>query len=100
MSVSHLYLIVGVLWLAVAAILIAHFLCKPKRRIVVRIAGLMWTREDFRRGFITGDTGSGKTRSEITLLLFQVFQNEPTWGGADNEGEGADLALARVAVVI
>ena len=62
--------------------LIAHFLCKPKRRIVVRLAGFTWTREDFCRGWlITGDTGSGKTRSGITPLLFQVFQNEPTWGG-------------------
>ncbi len=29
---------------------------------------------------ITGDTGSGKTRSGINQLLFQVFQNDPNWG--------------------
>jgi hypothetical protein len=41
---------------------IAHFLGKPKRRIVVRLAAFAWTREDFCRGWlITGDTGSGKT---------------------------------------
>jgi len=46
----------------------------------VRLAGFSWTRADFCRGWlITGDTGSGKTRSGITPLLFQVFQNEPTW---------------------
>ena len=55
----------------------------PKRsKVIVRLGGLSWTREDFCRGWlITGDTGSGKTRSGITPLLHQVFQNEPTWGG-------------------
>ncbi len=53
-----------------------------KKRVVVRIKGLTWTREDFCRGWlITGDTGSGKTRSGITPLLYQVFKNEPRWGG-------------------
>ena len=71
MSASQLCVIVGILWLAAATVLIAHFLCKPKRRIVVRLAGFAWTREDFCRGWlITGDTGSGKTRSGITPLLF------------------------------
>jgi type IV secretory pathway TraG/TraD family ATPase VirD4 len=40
------------------------------------------------RWLITGDTGSGKTRSEITPLLFQVFQNEPTWGGLCIDDKG------------
>jgi hypothetical protein len=48
------------------AVLIAHFLGKPKRRIVVRLAAFAWTREDFCRGWlITGDTGSGKTARSI-----------------------------------
>ncbi len=62
----------------------------PKRgKVVVRLGGLSWTREDFCRGWlITGDTGSGKTRSGITPLLHQVFQNEPTWGGLCIDDKG------------
>jgi hypothetical protein len=49
---------------------------------IVKLKGLCWTRQDFCRGWlITGDTGSGKTRSGVTPLLFQVFKNEPLWGG-------------------
>ncbi len=56
---------------------------------IVKLAGLQWTRADFCRGWlITGDTGSGKTRSGITPLLFQVFQNEPTWGGLCVDDKG------------
>ena len=56
---------------------------------MVRLAGFKWTRSDFCRGWlITGDTGSGKTRSGITPLLFQVFQNEPTWGGLCIDDKG------------
>jgi hypothetical protein len=40
------------------------------------------SREDFCRGWLsTGDTGSGKTRSGINQSLFQVFTNDPKWGG-------------------
>lgn len=61
----------------------------PRRRPVVRLAGFTWAREDFCRGWlITGDTGSGKTRSGITPLLFQIFQNEPTWGGLCIDDKG------------
>ena len=89
MSALAAVVIVGVLWLAAAAVLIAHFLRKPKSRVVVRLAGFSWTRGDFCRGWlITGDTGSGKTRSGITPLLFQVFQNEPTWGGLCIDDKG------------
>ena len=60
-----------------------------KKRIVVRLKGLAWTREDFCRGWlITGDTGSGKTRSGITPLLYQVFKNEPRWGGICIDDKG------------
>ena len=34
------------------------------------------------------DTGSGKTRSGITPLLYQVFQNEPRWGGLCIDDKG------------
>jgi hypothetical protein len=60
-----------------------------KRRVIVRLRGLSWTREDFCRGWlITGDTGSGKTRSGITPLLYQVFKNEPGWGGVCIDDKG------------
>ena len=76
-------------WLIALAILILHFARKRTDRVVVRLAGFKWTRADFCRGWlITGDTGSGKTRSGITPLLFQVFQNEPTWGGLCIDDKG------------
>jgi hypothetical protein len=56
---------------------------------IVKLKGLSWSREDFCRGWlITGDTGSGKTRSGITQLLYQVFQNEPNWGGLCIDDKG------------
>jgi hypothetical protein len=56
---------------------------------IVKLKGLAWSREDFCRGWlITGDTGSGKTRSGITQLLFQVFQNEKLWGGVCIDDKG------------
>ena len=62
---------------------------RPKRNVIVQLKGLRWTREDFCRGWlITGDTGSGKTRSGITPLLYQVFQNEPGWGGICIDDKG------------
>ncbi len=60
-----------------------------KSKVIVRLSGLSWTREDFCRGWlITGDTGSGKTRSGITPLLYQVFKNEPGWGGVCIDDKG------------
>ncbi len=62
---------------------------RPRKRLVARLGGFVWTREDFCRGWlITGDTGSGKTRSGITPLLHQVFTNEPTWGGLCIDDKG------------
>jgi len=62
---------------------------KRPQKIVARLKGMKWTREDFCRGWlITGDTGSGKTRSGITPLLFQVFTNEPDWGGVCIDDKG------------
>ena len=59
------------------------------RRPIVRLKGMIWTRDDFCRGWlITGDTGSGKTRSGITPLLHQVFENEPNWGGVCIDDKG------------
>ena len=62
---------------------------KLKKKTVVRLKGMQWSREDFCRGWlIAGDTGSGKTRSGITPLLFQVFTNEPDWGGVCIDDKG------------
>jgi len=62
---------------------------KRPQKIVARLKGMKWTREDFCRGWlITGDTGSGKTRSGITPLLFEVFTNEPDWGGVCIDDKG------------
>ena len=83
------YIFIAAFWLVAIVGLVSHFRARAKRRIVVRLAGFIWTREDFCRGWlITGDTGSGKTRSGITPLLFQVFQNEPTWGGLCIDDKG------------
>jgi type IV secretory pathway TraG/TraD family ATPase VirD4 len=72
-----------------AALLIIHCSRRSPKYVVVRLAGFTWTRDDFCRGWlITGDTGSGKTRSGITPLLFQVFKNEPTWGGLCIDDKG------------
>ena len=79
----------GTVCIALCLGLLLHWLRKPKSRAIVRLAGFSWTRADFCRGWlITGDTGSGKTRSGITPLLFQVFQNEPTWGGLCIDDKG------------
>ncbi len=57
--------------------------------IIVRLNGFAWSREDFCRGWlITGDTGSGKTRSGINQLLFQVFKNDKNWGGLCIDDKG------------
>lgn len=75
--------------LGAAANLVIQLLQKQKKHIVVRLAGFCWSRDDFCRGWlITGDTGSGKTRSGVTRLLYQVFQNEPTWGGLCIDDKG------------
>lgn len=82
------YVIAGALACVATFLVFLHVLRTPAR-IVVRLAGFTWTRADFCRGWlITGDTGSGKTRSGITPLLFQVFQNEPTWGGLCIDDKG------------
>ncbi|MBA2269643.1 MAG: hypothetical protein H0W20_03480, partial [Chthoniobacterales bacterium] len=89
MSATVCCAIVGVLWLVALSIVISHLSRRRKERVVIRLGGFKWTRADFCRGWlITGDTGSGKTRSGITPLLFQVFQNEPTWGGLCIDDKG------------
>jgi type IV secretory pathway TraG/TraD family ATPase VirD4 len=89
MTASVAYITAGLFWVAGILALISHFAGKRTGRAIVRLAGFKWTRADFCRGWlISGDTGSGKTRSGITPLLFQVFQNEPTWGGLCIDDKG------------
>jgi hypothetical protein len=89
MSGDTSLLIAVAIWLGTAVMLIARFLRSSEKSVIVRLAGFKWTRADFCRGWlITGDTGSGKTRSGITPLLFQIFQNEPTWGGLCIDDKG------------
>jgi type IV secretory pathway TraG/TraD family ATPase VirD4 len=81
--------VIAALCIVAAATLIIHCSRRSPKYVVVRLAGFTWTRDDFCRGWlITGDTGSGKTRSGITRLLYQVFQNEPTWGGLCIDDKG------------
>ena len=62
---------------------------RRKDHAIARLKGLSWTREDFCRGWlITGDTGSGKTRSGINQLLYQVFAHDPNWGGLCIDDKG------------
>src|SRR4030095_5019353 len=71
------------------ALLMALWPNQSRKRIVARLGGFQWTREDFCRVWlITGDTGSGKTRSGITPLLFQIFKYEPGWGGLCIDDKG------------
>ncbi len=75
----------GIFFVVVAALAVRRREQKP----IVRLNGLSWSREDFCRGWlITGDTGAGKTLSGINQLLFQVFQNEPRWGGICIDDKG------------
>jgi type IV secretory pathway TraG/TraD family ATPase VirD4 len=81
------YIAAVLLWMLATASLVSYF--RSTGHTIVRLAGFKWKRSDFCRGWlITGDTGSGKTRSGITALLFQVFQNEPTWGGLCIDDKG------------
>lgn len=77
--------------IAIALTVILTASAQPDRHspVVARLGGMTWTMEDFCRGWlITGDTGSGKTRSGITPLLYQVFKNSPGWGGLCIDDKG------------
>jgi type IV secretory pathway TraG/TraD family ATPase VirD4 len=88
-SADPIATIVVALCLVTAAVLIIRRWRRSTKHVVVRLAGFAWAGDDFCRGWlITGDTGSGKTRSGITRLLYQVFQNEPTWGGLCIDDKG------------
>jgi type IV secretory pathway TraG/TraD family ATPase VirD4 len=81
--------IVGGVVVAIVFCLTASGRSSPRSPVVAKLGGMTWTMEDFCRGWlITGDTGSGKTRSGITPLLYQVFSNSPGWGGVCIDDKG------------
>ena len=73
--------IVAASFAGIAAVALTTACEQMEEKFLVRLKGLAWTKEDFCRGWlVTGDTGSGKTRSGINQLLFQVFENEDNLG--------------------
>src|ERR1017187_2507851 len=63
----------------------------------IRMGGLSWSREDFTAGWlITGGTGTGKTLSGFTRLLYETFRCEKDWGGIviDDKGHFHQTVLA------
>ena len=81
--------LVAIPFAGIAAFTITTASEPTKGKYIVRLKGFNWTREDFCRGWlITGDTGSGKTRSGINQLLFQVFKNDENWGGLCIDDKG------------
>jgi type IV secretory pathway TraG/TraD family ATPase VirD4 len=99
-SRTPLSLLVALIFVAITAFAIATTKNGNSGKIIVRLKGMAWDREDFCRGWlITGDTGSGKTRSGINQLLFQVFQNDRGWGGLCIDDKGVYWeTLAEMAV--
>jgi hypothetical protein len=92
---SFLYLrqptssLIALAFVGLAAYAITTSAANDAGQIIARLKGFAWTREDFCRGWlITGDTGSGKTHSGINQLLFQVFTNDPKWGGLCIDDKG------------
>lgn len=50
--------------------------------LVLDIAGRKWYIRDFCKSWIiTGETGSGKTEGPIKTILYNLFKNQPNWGG-------------------
>ena len=73
-----------------------QFFWKKKRKVILRIGSLTWTREEFCRHFlITGDTGSGKTTSGLNPILVQITQNVPNWGGLVLGSKGTEHHFIR-----
>jgi hypothetical protein len=81
--------IVAIIFTMIAAYAATAKIESAGGQYIVQLKGFAWKREDFCRGWlITGDTGSGKTRSGINQLLFQVFKNDPQWGGLCIDDKG------------
>jgi hypothetical protein len=81
-AASFIFLILGVHSL--------HDIIAPRKKpIVLELAGMKWTREDFCRGWlITGATGCGKTASIMMRILFGLCTHAPEWGGMALDDKG------------
>ena len=56
-------------------------LVSRKRKIILRLGSLTWTKEELcRHILITGDTGCGKTTSGFQPILVQLIQSVPDFG--------------------
>lgn len=84
----------------VGVILTCIVICRANARDLndrpsLQLDDLIWTRNDFCRGwYISGATGSGKTEA-IKLLMHQLCRAEPDWGGLfiDEKGFFIDEVL-------
>lgn len=87
-------LMLGAVSGAIAGVLLSRKR-KPGERRTLAMADLVWTRNDFCRGwYISGTTGSGKTEA-LKLLMHQLCRSEKDWGGLfiDEKGFFADEVL-------
>jgi hypothetical protein len=77
-------------FLALGTYSLHNLLSPPKRKkIVLELAGMTWSQEDFCRGWlITGATGCGKTASIIMRILFGLCTHVPKWGGMALDDKG------------
>lgn len=99
----HDAVVTGVLALgALDGALVGLLLSGARRRaepIALRLGGMVWTRNDFCRGwYISGATGSGKTEA-LKLLMHLLCRSERDWGGLliDEKGFFAEEVLPLVA---
>ena len=63
---------------------------KLPKGVVLELAGIQWTEEDFCRGWeIDGRTGSGKTASGVVPIIYQLKNNRPDVGilALDTKGD-------------
>ena len=81
--------VTGILWipqfrwslLLVASVAGYALLAVRKRKVILRLGPLTWTREELcRHVLITGDTGCGKTTSGFQPILVQLIQTAPDFG--------------------
>jgi hypothetical protein len=78
------------IFLTLASFSLYELLAPSKtKHIVLELAGMKWTREDFCRGWlITGATGCGKTASIMMRILFGLCTYVPDWGGMALDDKG------------
>lgn len=78
------------------------FILWPRKRsalVVLKLAGVSWSEEDFCRGWeIDGRTGSGKTASAVIPIIYQLKNYQPTVGilALDTKGDLSE-PLTRIA---